>query len=117
MKIAVRLILLVCAVMLVPAPASGAPLYKFEIITEGLTAPAAITQPLNDTGRLFVAELAGKVRIVESGKLLPEPFLDITDVVESKGYGQGLFNVTFHPHYADNGYLYVTYSDKQDNGV
>lgn len=63
--------------------------------------------------RLYVVEQAGTIRIIENGKVLPEPFLDISARVESGGE-KGLLSVAFHPRYADNGLLYVDYTTRRD---
>ena len=60
---------------------------------------------------MFIVEQAGRVRIVENGKLLSTPFIDIAGKVKSGGE-QGLLSVAFHPDYAKNGFLYVNYTDK-----
>jgi len=79
------------------------------VVAEGLSNPLHLTAPAGDS-RLFVVEQAGRVRIVESGRLLETPFLDITDRVGSGGE-RGLLSIAFHPDYASNGYFYASYTD------
>jgi glucose/arabinose dehydrogenase len=57
-------------------------------------------------------EQPGRIRIVEDGKLVDEPFLDVRSKV---GYGgeRGLLSVAFHPHYRANGLLFVNYTNKR----
>jgi glucose/arabinose dehydrogenase len=62
-------------------------------------------------GRLYVVEQAGRIRILEDGEILPEPFLDITSEVTSGGE-QGLLSVAFHPSFQSNGLFYVNYTDR-----
>jgi glucose/arabinose dehydrogenase len=69
------------------------------------------------SGRLFVIEKAGRIRIIESGQLLETPFLDITDRVGSDGNEQGLLGFAFHPLYADNGRFFVNYTDTRGDTV
>ena len=57
-------------------PASGAPV-RLERVVDGLQSPVHLTAPAGDS-RLFVVEQPGRIRIVEDGRLLPTPFLDIT---------------------------------------
>jgi len=78
------------------------------IATSSLTAPVQVTNANDGSGRLFVVDHAGLVRIVENGTLLPTPFLDITALVTFNGE-QGLNSVAFHPNFASNGYFYVNY--------
>ncbi len=60
--------------------------------------------------RLFVVEQAGVINIVtDSMTVVPTPFLDITNEVQSGGNEQGLLGMAFEPDYADSGYFYVYY--------
>lgn len=97
-----------------PTYAAGCSLQK---LVSGLNAPVAIVALPGDSDRLFVVELAGKIRLVKNRQLVDQPFLDLTSVVTTKVYGQGLFNVAFDPDYARNGFFYVIYSDPQHNEV
>jgi glucose/arabinose dehydrogenase len=74
-------------------------------------APVYLTAPAGDD-RLFVVEQAGRVIIVDGGRALPEPFLDISADVRSGGE-QGLLSMAFSPSYADDGLIYVNYTDLQ----
>ena len=50
-----------------------------------------------DDGRFFVAEKAGQIRIGKSdGTILPDPFLDLSDMVGSDGE-LGLLSIALHP--------------------
>jgi len=91
-----------------PTPATGLTLERVAI---GLSDPLYVTA-LPDDSRLFVVEQSGRIRIVKAGRLLPAPFLDLTDRVRSGGE-QGLLSVAFHPRYAANGFLYVNYTDRR----
>jgi len=60
-----------------------------------------------------VIEQEGKIRIIKEGKLLPQPFLDITSIIDhgSAMYSEkGLLGIAFHPQYKSNGKFYVYYS-------
>jgi glucose/arabinose dehydrogenase len=69
------------------------------------------------SGRLFVIEKVGRIRIIENGQLLEAPFLDITDRVGSNGNEQGLLGFAFHPQYAENGRFFVNYTDSRGDTV
>jgi glucose/arabinose dehydrogenase len=74
----------------------------------GLATPVGM-EPANDsTGRLFVVEQGGTIRIVQNGSLLPTPFLDITAKVTSGGE-MGLLGIAFHPAFAQNRRFIVHY--------
>ncbi|MBW3544789.1 MAG: PQQ-dependent sugar dehydrogenase, partial [Bacteroidetes bacterium] len=83
-------------------------------MAEGLTSPIFLTEAPDGSGRLFVLEQPGVIRIInQEGKLVEEPFLDIQDkVVElDEHYAErGLLGLAFHPPYACNGRFFVYYS-------
>lgn len=76
----------------------------------GFEQPVQITQPGDGSGRLFVVEQGGRIRIVDADGSTPSGlFLDITDRVESGGE-KGLLSMAFHPDYLRSGYFYVNYT-------
>jgi glucose/arabinose dehydrogenase len=85
-----------------------------EFVAGNLTAPVDIAYADNDSGRLFVADRTGKIKILdENGSLEEEMFLDMEDrLVELKTLYEerGLLGITFHPDYKNNGKFYVYYS-------
>jgi len=84
--------------------------YEWKSIASGLNRPVDI-QPANDgSGRLFIIEKYGIIRVYENGQLLDEPFLDITDRVNDSGNEMGLLGLAFHPDYEQNGFFYVNYT-------
>lgn len=86
-------------------------------IADGFDRPLHITHAGDGSGRLFVVEKVGRIRIVRDGQVLSEPFLDITDRVGSRANEQGLLSVAFHPRYRDNGWLFVNYTDNDGDTV
>lgn len=80
------------------------------IVSAGLAAPVHVTAPPGETARLFVTELGGRVRLVKNGVLLSAAYLDLSDRVSSGGE-RGLLSLVFHPAFAQNGKLYVNYTD------
>jgi hypothetical protein len=72
----------------------------------GFQRPTHVTHAGDGSGRLFVAEQAGRIRVVKDGAILPEPFLDIRARV-----GNALNGVAFPPGYAGAGHFYVQYQD------
>jgi glucose/arabinose dehydrogenase len=84
--------------------------YTWQPIISGLHRPVDI-QPANDgSGRLFIIEKLGYIRVYENGQLLDAPFLDITDRVNAGGNEMGLLGLAFHPNYEQNGFFYVNYT-------
>jgi glucose/arabinose dehydrogenase len=81
-----------------------------------VTKPVLVTSPRDGTGRLFIVEKGGRIRIVKNGSLLATPFLDISSAV-SKGSEQGLLGLAFHPAYKTNRKFYVNYTDRNGTTV
>ncbi len=77
-------------------------------VVSGLTSPVDLQQPDDGTGRFFVVEQQGTIRILQSGRLLPTAFLDIRARVTFGGE-MGLLGVAFHPGFAQSKRLYVNY--------
>ncbi len=81
-----------------------------DTVATGLESPLFITAPPGDTGRLFILEQPGRIRIVKHGVLLDTPFLDFEDSV-SHGGEQGMLGLAFAPDYATSGAFYVHTTD------
>ena len=103
-------------VLLAGANALAEPRIVLEQVVAGLQYPVDINHAGDGTGRLFVVEQAGRIKIIEDGNLKSTPFLDISSRVQCCGE-QGLLGVAFHPEYKTNGYFYVNYTGKQRAGV
>jgi glucose/arabinose dehydrogenase len=88
------------------------------LIAEGLTSPVGMAVPSDGSGRIFIVDQIGQIRIIDSsGTLLSEPFLDVSDqMVEVGAFGpgtfdeRGLLSMAFHPDFANNGRFFVFYS-------
>lgn len=97
-----------------PSHFSPGPVVGLDLVAEGLVAPVWLTEAPGGTGRLFVVDQSGQVRVIEAdGTLGAEPFLDLTDrMVElMPGFDErGLLGLAFHPAYTDNGRFFVYYS-------
>ena len=78
--------------------------------------PVYLTHAGDGSGRLFVVEKAGRVKIIEAGRVREELFLDITDRVNNSGEA-GLLSIAFPPEYAETGYFLVYYNHRDKNLV
>ena len=87
------------------------PYVAYESVASGLTNPTFLTHAGDGSGRMFILERAGLIRILQAGSLLPTPFLDIRARIESSGSEQGLLGLAFHPDYSTNGVFYVDYTN------
>ncbi len=86
-------------------------------VVAGLQDPTHVTHAGDGSGRLFVVEKPGTIRIVRDGALVENPFLDISALVGSDGSEQGLLSVAFHPRYRENGRFFVNYTDQAGDSV
>jgi glucose/arabinose dehydrogenase len=84
--------------------------FGLEPVVTGLDQPVYLADPNDGSGRLFIVERPGRILILQDGKLAPEPFLDLTDIVTSQGQEQGLLSVAFDPDFKTNGEFYVGYT-------
>lgn len=85
-----------------------------EPLVKDLRRPILVTHAGDGSGRLFVVEQAGRILILENGRLRAEPFLDITDKITTGGNEQGLLGLAFHPDYRSNGLFFAHYSRASD---
>jgi glucose/arabinose dehydrogenase len=93
-----------------PAAVAGA--VKLVRVVDGLRQPVALTfAPGDSRRRLFIVEKPGRIRVLENGRLDPQPFLDVHERV-SGAIEQGLLGLAFHPAWATNGRFYIYYTDR-----
>ncbi len=92
-------------------PFSG--VIELETVASGLTAPLGVTHAGDRSGRLFITEQTGQIRIVQGGVLLLTPFLDISGNLPALNPffdERGPLGLAFHPDYERNGRFFVRYS-------
>lgn len=99
-----------------PAAPDGS-LYRWAPVARGLDQPVFLAGAGDGSGRLFIVEQPGRIRVVAGGRLLEAPFLDIVDRTGSRGTEQGLLGLAFHPDYARNGQFFVDYTDRNGDTV
>jgi glucose/arabinose dehydrogenase len=80
-------------------------------IATGVDRPTALVHAADGSGRLFICEQKGTVRILTNtldGHVLSRPFLDIKNKVVDGG-GKGLKGMAFHPKFPYAPYVFVSY--------
>jgi hypothetical protein len=95
---------------------SAAPFFAQPVVsfTEVSLSGPALDQPVDITGcddgsgRLFIVEKKGTIRIIQNGVVLDDYFLDIQTQVMNSGE-RGLLGLVFHPQFPDSPYIYVNY--------
>jgi glucose/arabinose dehydrogenase len=97
-------------------PAAAAPFNAAAVslslsrVASGLSSPLFVTNAGDGSGRLFIVEKGGRIKILQAGVVLTTPFLDIRAKVSKSGE-RGLLGLAFHPDYGVNGKFYVYYTD------
>lgn len=101
----------------------GNPAIQLVKVADGFNDPVNVTSARDGSGRLFVVERVGRIKIVDrNGRVLPEPFLDLTQMtplgtdVQTGFLEQGLYSIAFHPQFKQNRYVYVHYASLPFNG-
>ncbi len=91
--------------------------YQWRLVADGFDHPIAITYANDGSGRLFVAEQSGQIRLIQNGEIQAEPFLDLTGLAVENAFERGLLGLAFHPDYARNGQFFVNYTDSKGDTV
>ena len=90
---------------------------RLTTVANGLLKPDFLTHAGDGSGRLFVVEQAGRIRIIDGDKVVETPFLDISDRVGSSSNEQGLLGLAFAPDYASSGTFFVNYTNRAGDTV
>jgi glucose/arabinose dehydrogenase len=84
------------------------------LVAEGFTAPMTVASPDDGSGRLFIVDMPGTIKVLDSsGTLHDEPFLDVRNetVKLIPSYDErGLLGLAFHPGFRQSGRFFVYYS-------
>jgi glucose/arabinose dehydrogenase len=100
------------------APASAVPAQEAQTggarlarVRGGLGDALFVTGAPGQPGRLFIVQQGGRIRILQNGRLVGRPFLDVSRLITAGGE-QGLLGLAFHPGYARNGRFFVNYTNR-----
>lgn len=86
--------------------------FKVTVIANDLEHPWSLA--FLPDGRMLVTERPGRLRIISDGVLAPEPVGGLP-VISAYGQG-GLLDVTLHPDFAENGWVYLSFAAAGDGG-
>ncbi|MEJ7698836.1 MAG: PQQ-dependent sugar dehydrogenase [Pyrinomonadaceae bacterium] len=84
--------------------------FRVETVASGLEVPWAIA--FLPDGNVIFTERPGRVRLIEKGKLRNEPIYTVPDVEPSSE--SGLMDVSVHPNFSENKFLYLAYAYRGD---
>lgn len=87
---------------------SGGSAYRVRRVASGLSQPLWVAAVPDGSGRIFVVERAGRIRILNpgNGSILPTPFLDVAGETTTEGE-RGLLGFATAPDFAASGIFYV----------
>lgn len=90
--------------------------YKLTQVVSGLSKPVYFTHSGDNTGRQFIVEQSGKIKVWQNGSVLPTAFLDVSSLI-STGSEQGLLGLAFSPSFAQNGQFFINYTNIQGDTI
>ncbi len=87
-------------------------------VAGGFVDPIHVASPKDGSGRLFVCERPGIIKIIgKNGKVLDEPFYNNMANTFFQFLECGLYCIEFHPNFRQNGLFYISYADMWFNGA
>ena len=115
----VSFIVLAGSALLFAPGAAMEPSFRLDLIEiEGaIRPPVYLADPNDGTGRLFIVEQRGVIKIARDGVASTHPFLGIRDLVEDSGPEQGMLSLAFHPDFERNATFLVAYTEASNSIV
>lgn len=107
---------LLAAGTLVLAGTALAAIELVPVVPSGLSSPVFVGHAGDGTGRLFIEEQGGLIRVLQPGASVPTTFLDLQAKI-SGGGERGTLGLAFHPQYASNGRFFVFYTRAGDGAL
>jgi len=83
---------------------------RLQPVAGGLDMPLYVTHADDGSGRLFIVEQTGRIKILRDGRVRTRPFLDISAKVQAGGE-QGLLGLAFDPDYPRKRRFFVNYTN------
>jgi glucose/arabinose dehydrogenase len=108
--------ILCCLLTTINTVAKAQPELTFTPLVQGLSLPLNVKNAADSSGRLFIVEQTGKVKIYKNGVLQPKPFIDLTSLVAIGEY-KGLWSIAFPPDFRKTRQFFVYYHDKGNNTI
>ena len=89
--------------------------YRIRLVTVADNLSYPYSMAFLPDGDMLFTEMAGRLRLVRDGELLPEPIDGVPEVYHT-GASQGLMDVALHPNFTENNLLYLTYNTAGEDG-
>ena len=106
---------IIIAVAIAAIPSAATAQIQLSPVATGLSSPVFVGHAGDGSGRLFILEQAGIIKVLQPGDA-PTIFLDIRTRVLSGGE-RGLLGLAFHPLYSTNGRFFVFYTQNTDGAL
>jgi Glucose / Sorbosone dehydrogenase/Putative binding domain, N-terminal len=106
-------VIIVVAIAAIPSTTSAQ--IQLSPVATGLTSPVFVGDAYDGSGRLFIVEQGGIIKVLLPGGA-PAVFLNIQSRVLSGGE-RGLLGLAFHPLYSTNGRFFVFYTQNPDGAL
>lgn len=87
-----------------------------EPVADGFSDPLYVTHAGDGSGRVFVVEQTGRIRVVRDGRVSEGAFLDMSDRITTGGE-RGLLGLAFAEDYEMSGRFYINYTDSQGDTI
>jgi glucose/arabinose dehydrogenase len=95
----------------VSTDSSSIPHISLNLVASGFSQPIGIANAGDGSGRLFIVEQGGLVKIIKHGATLTAPFLDVSSRLKSSSGEQGLLGIAFPPGFGSaKPYVYTDYT-------
>lgn len=98
-------------------PLEDPPAIRLTPVIEDLSRPVHLVNAGDGSGRLYIVEQAGLVKVWADGAIQSGSFLDLRDAVATGGSEQGLLSIAFHPDYPDRAEVYAGFTRSNDDSV
>src|SRR5207237_9507050 len=89
---------------------------RLQTFLTGTSSPVLLTNARDGSGRIFIVQQGGIIKVLQPGSTTPTDFMNITSKISSGGE-RGLLGLAFHPQFATNGKFYVYYNRVSDMAV
>ncbi len=100
----------------VPSTPDGSQ-YQWVEIASGFQRPVFVTHAGDGSGRLFIEDQYGSIWVMNDGVLQETPFLNVQTLINTSANERGLLGLAFHPNYAENGYFFINYTNRDGHTV
>lgn len=97
------------SLLLLTASLKAQPVLSLSPVITGLAAPMQIVNAGDNSGRVFIVQKGGIIRVFDKAFTSLGNFLTITGITTSGE--RGLLSLCFHPDYVNNGFFFVYYTN------